>query len=118
MGRKSIVPYALYRAEGFISANLARKTTGFTEEDLQLFWDAILNMFENDHSAARGKMAVRELIVFKHSKELGDCPAYKLFDAVEVTRKENVEYPRKYKDYTVEVHHDEIPESVEVKRMI
>jgi len=63
-------------------------------------------------------MSVRELIVFKHSKELGDCPAYKLFDAVEVTRKENVEYPRRYQDYTVEIHNDKIPESVEVKRMI
>ena len=95
MGRKSIVPYGLYRAEGFISANLARKVTGFSEEDLQLLWDAIINMFENDHSAARGKMAVRELIVFKHSKELGDCPAYKLFDAVEVRRNEGVECPSK-----------------------
>ena len=82
MGRKSIVPYGLYRVEGYISANLARKVTGFSEEDLELLWEAIINMFENDHSAARGKMAVRELIVFKHSKELGDCPAYKLFDAV------------------------------------
>ena len=72
MGRKSIVPYGLYRLEGYISANLARKVTGFSEEDLELLWDAIINMFENDHSAARGKMAVRELIVFKHSKELGD----------------------------------------------
>ena len=66
MGRKHIVPYALYRAEGYVSANLARKTTGFSEDDLKLLWTAILNMFENDHSAARGKMAVRELIVFKH----------------------------------------------------
>ena len=82
MGRKCIVPYGLYRVEGYISANLARKVTGFSEDDLELLWDAIINMFENDHSAARGKMAVRELIVFKHSKELGDCPAYKLFDAV------------------------------------
>ena len=68
MGRKHIVPYALYRAEGFVSANLARKTTGFSEDDLALLWQAILNMFENDHSAARGKMAVRELIVFKHEQ--------------------------------------------------
>ena len=74
MGRKSIVPYGLYRAEGYISANLARKVTGFSEEDLELLWDAIINMFENDHSAARGKMAVRELIVFRHSKELGELP--------------------------------------------
>ena len=66
MGRKHIIPYALYRAEGYVSANLARKTTGFSEEDLDLLWKAILNLFENDHSAARGKMAVRELIVFRH----------------------------------------------------
>lgn len=118
MGRKSIVPYGLYRVEGYISANLARKVTGFSEEDLELLWDAIINMFENDHSAARGKMAVRELIVFKHSKELGDCPAYKLFDAVEVKKVDDVEYPRSYRDYTVQIHEEQIPESVEVKRMI
>ena len=75
-------------------------------------------MFEIDHSAARGKMAVRRLIVFKHSKELGDCPAYKLFDAVEVKRNEDVEYPRKYGDYTVDVHRDQIPETVEVSEKI
>lgn len=114
MGRKNIVPYALYRAEGYISANLARKTTGFTEEDLDLLWDAIINMFENDHSAARGKMAVRRLIVFKHSKELGDCPSYKLFDAVEVYKKPDVVYPRKYSDYEVNVDKNQIPETVEV----
>ena len=118
MGRKSIVPYGLYRAEGYVSANLARRVTGFSEDDLKLLWEAIINMFENDRSAARGKMAVRELIVFKHSRELGDCPAYKLFDAVEVRKKEDVEYPRKYQDYTVEVHEERIPDSVEVKRMV
>ena len=118
MGRKNIVPYGLYRAEGYVSANLARKVTGFSEEDLELLWEALINMFENDHSAARGKMAVRELIVFKHSKELGDCPAYKLFDAVEVKKKEDVKYPRHYQDYSVQIHQEEIPETVEVKRMI
>ena len=118
MGRKNIVPYGLYRVEGYISATLARKVTGFSEEDLDLLWEAIINMFENDHSAARGKMAVRELIVFKHSKELGDCPAYKLFDAVEVRKKEDIEYPRKYQDYTVQIHEEMIPDSVEMKRMI
>jgi CRISPR-associated protein Csd2 len=71
MGRKFIVPYGLYRCEGYVSANLARKTTGFSEDDLKLLWDAILNMFENDHSAARGNMAVRELIIFRHDSELG-----------------------------------------------
>lgn len=118
MGRKNIVPYALYRAEGYISANLARKVTGFSEEDLELLWEAIINMFEHDHSAARGKMSVRELIVFKHSKELGDCPAYKLFDSVEVKRKEEVVYPRKYQDYEVEIHEEMIPETVKMIRKI
>lgn len=118
MGRKSIVPYGLYRAEGFVSANLARRVTGFSEEDLELLWEAIIDMFEHDHSAARGKMAVRELIVFKHSKEMGDCPAYKLFDAVEVKKNEGIEYPRQYQDYTVCIHEEKIPDSVEVRRMI
>lgn len=118
MGRKNIVPYGLYRVEGYISANLARKVTGFSEDDLELLWEAIINMFEHDHSAARGKMAVRELIVFKHSKELGDCPSYKLFDAVEVKRKEDVIYPRKYQDYIVVIHNGQIPETVEVTRKI
>ena len=118
MGRKSVVPYGLYRVEGYVSANLARKVTGFSEEDLELLWEAIINMFEHDHSAARGNMAVRELIVFKHSKELGDCPAYKLFDAVEVKKKEDIVYPRQYQDYTVYIHEDQIPDSVEMKRMI
>ena len=115
MGSKHIVPYGLYRAEGFVSANLARKTTGFSEEDLELLWQAILNMFENDHSAARGKMAVRELIIFKHDSELGNAPSYKLFDAVTVARKEGVQIPRSYRDYTVTVA-DTLPEGVHCER--
>ena len=115
MGNKHIVPYGLYRAEGYVSANLARKTTGFSEEDLQLLWQAILNMFENDHSAARGKMAVRELIVFKHDSELGNAPAYKLFDAVTVAHKPEVIAPRSYQDYTVTVA-DTLPEGVHCER--
>lgn len=116
MGRKYIVPYGLYRAEGYVSANLARKVTGFNEEDLQLLWQAILNMFENDHSAARGKMAVRELIVFKHDSELGNAPAYKLFESVQVKRKSDVEVPRSYHDYEVTVS-DELPSGVICERM-
>ncbi len=116
MGRKHIIPYALYRAEGYVSANLARKTTGFSDEDLQLLWQAILNMFENDHSAARGKMAVRELIVFKHDSELGNAPAYKLFDAVQVQRNADVIAPRSYRDYTVTVA-ETLPEGVTCERM-
>ncbi|ERL04023.1 hypothetical protein HMPREF1986_02871 [Oribacterium sp. oral taxon 078 str. F0263] len=113
-GRKYIVPYALYRAEGFISANLARKTTGFSEEDLEFFWEALINMFENDHSAARGKMSARRLIVFKHSTELGDCPAYKLFETVHAEKLPEVQFPRKYSDYRIEIRKDaSIPDSVE-----
>lgn len=116
MGRKNIIPYALYRVEGYISANLARKATGFTEDDLELLWEAIMNMFEVDHSAARGKMAVRELIIFKHSKELGDCPAHQLFDAIEVKKKEDIVYPRQYLDYAVTIQKESIPDSVELMR--
>lgn len=117
MGRKYIVPYGLYRAEGYVSANLAQKTTGFSEEDLELLWQAILNMFELDHSAARGKMAVRELIVFRHDNELGNAPAYKLFDLVKVERKQGVTYPRAYSDYEVTVHEDQLPSGVTCTRM-
>lgn len=116
MGRKHIVPYGLYRAEGYVSANLARKTTGFSEEDLQLLWQAILNMFENDHSAARGKMAVRELIVFRHDSELGNAPAYKLFDAVHIERRDPAAVPRRYQDYLVTVD-ETLPEGVTCERM-
>ena len=116
MGRKYIVPYGLYRAEGYVSANLARKVTGFSEEDLQLLWQAILSMFENDHSAARGKMAVRELIVFKHESELGNAPAYKLFDAVQVARREDVDVPRRYGDYIVTVD-ENLPAGVSCERI-
>lgn len=115
MGSKFIVPYGLYRAEGFVSANLARKTTGFSKEDLDLLWDAILNMFECDHSAARGKMSVRELIIFKHDSELGNAPAYKLFDAVHVERAKGVVTPRKYSDYVVTVD-NKLPDGVTCQR--
>lgn len=116
MGRKYIAPYALYRVEGYVSANLARKTTGFSEEDLAMLWEAILNMFEHDHSAARGKMAVRDLIVFKHDSELGCAPAYKLFDAVKIDRDPDVENPRKYGDYIVTID-ENLPEGVTCTRM-
>ena len=117
MGRKYIVPYGLYRAEGYVSANLARKTTGFSQEDLDLLWAAILNMFENDHSAARGKMAVRELIIFKHDCELGCAPAHKLFELVKAERKDGVTTPRGYGDYLVTVEEDKLPSGVTCTRM-
>lgn len=118
MGRKYVIPYALYRAEGFISANLARKVTGFSEEDLKLFWNAVINMFEHDHAAARGKMTVRELIVFRHESELGNAPSYKLFDTVSVKRKENAQIARQYQDYEVAVDTAALPEGVSCVRMV
>ena len=117
MGRKYIVPYALYRCEGFVSANLARKVTGFSEEDLQLLWQAILNMFEYDHSAARGKMTVRELVVFKHDSELGNAPAHKLFELVKAEKKKDVTAPRSYNDYVVTVDDTHVPQGVTCTRM-
>ena len=118
IGRKYIIPYALYRVDGYVSANLARKVTGFSEDDLQYLWKAIINMLEYDHSAARGNMAVRELIVFKHDSELGNAPAYKLFDTVHIQKKEGVVAPRNYTDYDVTVDESKIPEHVACIRMI
>lgn len=113
IGNKFIVPYGLYKAEGYISANLARKVTGFSEDDLELLWNAILNMFEFDHAAARGKMAVRKLVIFKHSSELGNAPSYKLFDTINVKKKDDVEYPRQFSDYDFSVDTDALPDGVE-----
>ncbi len=118
MGRKYIIPYGLYRCEGYVSANLARKTTGFSEDDLALLWKAILNMFETDRSAARGKMAVRELIIFKHDSELGCAPAHKLFETVKIERTRNAGSPaRSYSDYRVTVDEAAIPSGVTCTRM-
>ncbi len=114
MGRKYIIPYGLYRCEGYVSANLARKTTGFSQEDLELLWEAILNMFENDRSAARGKMAMRRLIIFKHESELGCAPAWKLFDAVRVARADpdSAAPARSFGDYVVTIDEPAIPAGV------
>ncbi|MBR4605110.1 MAG: type I-C CRISPR-associated protein Cas7/Csd2 [Lachnospiraceae bacterium] len=115
MGNKFIVPYGLYRCEGFVSANLARKTTGFSEDDLELLWNAILNMFENDHAAARGKMAVRKLIIFKHDSEIGNAPAHNLFEKVTVSRvdKESSAPARAFSDYVIQID-DDLPEGVKM----
>lgn len=111
MGKKSIIPYALYRAEGYVSAALANKVTDLSEEDLELLWTAIINMFEEDHSAARGKMCMRKLIVFKHDNILGNCPSHILFDKVKV---EEIAYPpRKFDDYKITVD-AEMPNGVEL----
>ena len=118
MGRKYIVPYGLYRVEGYVSANLARKVTGFDEEDLELLWEAIINMFELDHSAARGNMSVRNLIVFKHDSELGNAPAFKLFEKVKVQRKDTTKSARCYEDYEVTIDCENMPSGVECIQML
>jgi len=117
IGRKHIVPYGLYQAEGHVSASLAQ-ISGFSENDIALLWEAIINMFEHDRSAARGKMVLRELIVFKHENPLGNAPSHKLFDLVEIEK--NVETPaRMYSDYKIDVPKDsDLPEGVTVKRMV
>ncbi len=103
MGRKHIIPYGLYLAKGFVSAPLAEKT-GFSEDDLELLWDALINMFEHDRSAARGVMSSRKLFVFKHADKLGNAPAHKLFDLVQVKRKQGSDGPaRSFADYEVSV---------------
>ena len=103
MGKKSIVSYGLYRAEGYVSAMLAQKVTGFSEDDLALLWDAIRNMFENDHSAARGKMCLRKLYVFRHDSALGNAPSHELFDRIKVQKKAGITAPRSFSDYEITV---------------
>ncbi|MDF9408144.1 type I-C CRISPR-associated protein Cas7/Csd2 [Pelotomaculum isophthalicicum JI] len=113
MGRKHIIPYALYRAEGYISAPLAQKT-GFSEADLELFWESLMNMFEHDHSAARGKMASRKLIIFEHETPLGKAPAHKLFDLVTAKRIDDTKPPRAFDDYAINVNHAGKPGGVTI----
>ena len=116
MGRKATVPYGLYVCHGFISANLA-KQTGFSEEDLALFWDALKNMFDVDRSAARGLMSAQKLIVFKHDSVLGNAPANKLFDLVKIEKKCKGA-PRSFSDYTVTIDKDNLPAGVNIEEMI
>jgi CRISPR-associated protein Csd2 len=117
MGRKATVPYGLYVCHGFISANLAQQT-GFSEEDLALFWDALKNMFDIDRSAARGLMSAQKLIVFKHESVLGNAPANKLFDLVKI-EKVCDGAPRKFDDYKVyEIEKDKLPAGVTVEELI
>ncbi|MTJ82827.1 MAG: type I-C CRISPR-associated protein Cas7/Csd2 [Telmatospirillum sp.] len=130
MGRKHIVPYGLYRAHGFVSAKLSERT-GFSEADLDLLWDAIGNMFEHDRSAARGEMAVRKLIVFKHETALGNAPAHALFDRVTVGRNIDGEFrtlndpaidnrppARGFADYQVRIDRENLPAGVEIVERI
>ena len=111
MGRKHTVPYGIYIAHGFVSSFLA-KQTGFGEEDLELLWQALEQMFEHDRSAARGEMATRGLYVFKHDSELGNAHAHSLFDRVAIQRKADVDVPRSFADYAVTVNEVDLPAGV------
>ena len=115
MGRKFTVPYALYKAQGFVNPFLARQT-GFSDDDLELLFNALENAFQFDQSAARpaGSMAPRALIIFKHDNELGKAPSHKLFEAVDVKKKDDVEIPRSFDDYEVKIDQSAIPDGVEV----
>jgi CRISPR-associated protein Csd2 len=130
MGRKHIVPYGLYRAHGFVSAKLAEKTD-FSDDDLQLLWDALTSMFEHDHSAARGEMNARDLIIFRHESPLGNAPAHRLFErvkvervieglpvSVEAARRNNAPPARRFEDYRVTVDDRDLPAGVTVERRI
>lgn len=130
MGRKHIVPYGLYVAHGFISAKFAERT-GFSESDLDLLFEALANMFEHDRSAARGEMTARKLIVFRHGNALGNAPAHRLFDLVQVGRNVDGEFralddrglgnlppARKFSDYTVSIDRQGLPESVEILELL
>ena len=117
MGRKATVPYGLYVCHGFISANLAQQT-GFSEEDLDLFFDALKNMFDVDRSAARGLMSAQRLIVFKHDSVLGNAPANKLFDLVKVERKDNSVPARSFTDYAVTIDKEHLPSGVTIMEII
>lgn len=112
MGRKHIVPYGLYRCEGYISAHLAEQT-GFSQNDLELLWESLINMFDHDHSAARGKMNARKLIVFKHDSPLGNAPAHRLFDLVKVKRATDESKPtRAFSEYSISVDSANVPQGV------
>lgn len=119
MGRKHILPYGLYRAHGFVSAKLAERT-GFSDDDLQLLWQALINMFEHDRSAARGEMAARKLIVFEHESAMGNAPAHVLFDTVKVERAtaEDDGPARSFADYRVSVNAEAVPQGVSVRVLL
>ncbi len=117
MGRKFTIPYGLYRCHGFISAHLA-KQTGFNEDDLELFWQSLMQMFDHDRSASRGEMSARGLYVFKHSNALGHAPATVLLDRIQVKRNEECEVARSFSDYQVEIDESNLPEGIELNRLL
>lgn len=117
MGRKNLIPYGLYRCHGFISAHLA-KETGFSDTDLELFWQALQQMFDHDRSASRGTMSPQKLVVFKHQSALGNAPAHKLFERVAVQRKPGVAVGRSFADYDVTINKSGLPSGIELSELL
>lgn len=117
MGRKSTIPYGLYRCHGFVSASLAKQTE-FTEEDLALVWEALMGMFEDDRSAARGLMSSRKLFAFRHESSLGNAPAHALFERITVRRKDGERPPRSFSDYQVDVKRDGLPPGITLNEIL
>ena len=113
MGRKTIVPYGLYEAHGFISPHLAAQT-GFSTDDLELLWQSLIGMFEHDRSAARGEMTSRKLIVFEHESTLGNAPAHSLFERVKIERLNDEKPPREFSDYSVTINRENIPYGITI----
>ena len=116
LGRKATVPYALYLGYGFFNPNFAQRT-GVTDEDLQLFWNALVNMWDLDRSASRGLMACRGLYVFSHENPLGNAPAHRLLERVQVSRKDGIEAPRKFRDYNVTLDESDLPPAITCTRL-
>ncbi len=117
MGRKAIVPYGLYRAHGFVNPHFAERT-GLHEEDLELFWSALANMWDLDRSSSRGLMACRGLFVFSHENAIGNAPAHTLFEKISVTSQDGVAIPRSFSDYDVNADDSDLPDGVELNRLV
>ena len=117
MGRKNTIPYGLFKARGFVSPHEAAKT-GFSTDDLDLLWQALMNMFEHDRSAARGLMSTRKLFVFEHESSLGNAPAHKLFDLVQVKRKDDTRTPRRFDDYEVTIDQNKLPKGITLHELL
>lgn len=117
MGKKNIIPYGLYRTEGYISAHLANQT-GFNEDDLKLLWESLLNMFDHDRSAARGKITARVLIAFKHDSAIGNAPAHLLLDRIKISRESANQPARSYSDYQVSLDDKNMPPNVKIEKLL
>ena len=117
MGRKWIIPYGLYRGYGYFSPAYAQES-GFSAKDLTLFWDALIHVWENDHSAARGRLGLHGLYVFSHNNARGNAPDHELFDHIQVQRRDGIQYPRSIHDYEIVVRELDMPAGVTLTKLV